>query len=112
MWPQIRELIESDIHNAPRECQKSIGPSELGTDCVHCLAAKLVGWQRRRGTVWLPFIGTYVYEHFERMSASLNPQDFGPDVQHRLYGTEMRVTVGELHGFGRRLSGSWIHRLV
>ena len=29
---------------APRELQREIGPSELGTDCVHCLAAKLAGW--------------------------------------------------------------------
>lgn len=43
LWPEIRQLIEADIANAPRELQREIGPSELGTDCVHCLAAKLVG---------------------------------------------------------------------
>ena len=44
LWPEIRQLIEADIQNAPRELQREIGPSELGTDCVHCLAAKLAGW--------------------------------------------------------------------
>ena len=39
LWPEIRQLIEADIANAPRELQREIGPSELGTDCVHCLAA-------------------------------------------------------------------------
>ncbi|MCH9275653.1 hypothetical protein JS533_005115 [Bifidobacterium amazonense] len=98
LWPQIRGLIEDNIGNAPRERQKAIGPSELGTDCLHCLAAKLAGWQRRRGVAWLPFIGTCVHEHFERMFDGLNPQGFDSDVKHRPYETEMRVTVGELHG--------------
>lgn len=48
LWPEIRQLIEDDIQNAPRELQREIGPSELGTDCVHCLAAKLAGWPERR----------------------------------------------------------------
>lgn len=32
LWPEIRQLIEADIANAPRELQREIGPSELGTD--------------------------------------------------------------------------------
>ena len=108
LWPQIRELIEDNIRNAPREKQRAIGPSELGTDCVHCLAAKLAGWPRKRGTAWLPFIGTCVHEHFEHMFADLNPQGFDPDARHRPYETEMRVTVGELHGLagGYQMRGS------
>ena len=35
LWPEIRQLIEADIQNAPRELQREIGPSELGTDRVH-----------------------------------------------------------------------------
>lgn len=98
LWPRIRELIEDNIGNAPRERQKAIGPSELGTDCLHCLAAKLAGWPKRKGVAWLPFVGTCVHEHFERMFMGLNPQEFDPDVKHRPYETEMKVTVGELHG--------------
>ncbi len=98
LWPRIRELIEDNIGNAPRERQKAIGPSELGTDCLHCLAAKLAGWPKRKGVAWLPFVGTCVHEHFERMFMGLNPQGFDTDVKHRPYETEMKVTVGELHG--------------
>ena len=72
LWPEIRQLIEADIQNAPRELQREIGPSELGTDCVHCLAAKLAGWPERRSPGWLPFIGTCVHEHFEQMFRELN----------------------------------------
>lgn len=64
LWPEIRQLIEADIANAPRELQREIGPSELGTDCVHCLAAKLAGWPERRSPGWLPFIGTCVHGAF------------------------------------------------
>ena len=72
LWPEIRQLIEADIQNAPRELQREIGPSELGTDCVHCLAAKLAGWPERRSPGWRPFIGTCVHEHFEQMFRELN----------------------------------------
>lgn len=34
LWPQIRELIEGNIRNAPRERQEAIGPSELDTNCL------------------------------------------------------------------------------
>ncbi|MCD0186681.1 hypothetical protein LPH37_09110 [Bifidobacterium longum subsp. longum] len=72
LWAEIRQLIENDIQNAPRELQREIGPSELGTDCVHCLAAKLAGWPERRSPGWLPFIGTCVHAHFETMFRELN----------------------------------------
>ena len=44
LWPEIRMMIETDIRDQPREKQAEIGPSELGSDCLHCLAAKLAGW--------------------------------------------------------------------
>ena len=108
LWPQIKEIIESSIANAPRERQKAIGPSELGTDCLHCLAAKLAGWPKRKGVAWLPFVGTCVHEHFERMFSDLNPQGFDENVRNRPYETEMRVTVGSLHGItdGYEVRGS------
>ena len=43
-WEEIRPRIEHRISTQPRELQRQIGPSELGTRCVHCLAAKLAGW--------------------------------------------------------------------
>lgn len=107
VWPRVRSLIEADIMNAPRGLQKTIGPSELGTDCLHCLAAKLAGWPRRRAASWLPFIGTCVHEHFERMFDKLSAEA-DADGGSRPYETEMRVTVGGLHGLsgGYEVTGS------
>ena len=103
IWPSIRRLIEHDIAQAPRSQQKRIGPSELGTDCVHCLAAKLAGWEQTvRDVAWLPFIGTCVHEHFERIFPNYcNPED--PD-----FWTEHKVTVGSLRGItgGYDVTGS------
>ena len=107
LWPEIRQLIEDDIQNAPRELQREIGPSELGTDCVHCLAAKLAGWPERRSPGWLPFIGTCVHAHFETMFRELNGEPAAQfpytseDNVHCLaerWRSEYRVTVGRLQG--------------
>ena len=43
LWPEIKMMLESWIRDQPRERQPEIGPSELGNDCLHCLAAKLAG---------------------------------------------------------------------
>lgn len=106
VWPQIRQIIENSIVNAPRSLQKRIGPSELGTDCVHCLAAKLAGWQRSQGVAWLPFIGTCVHEHFEHYFTELS-ETVGSPFENR-FETEKRVTVGRLQGLsdGYDVSGS------
>jgi len=53
--------IKHAVSNQPRSLQKRIGPSELGTECTHCLAAKLAGWEQHREADWLPFIGTSVH---------------------------------------------------
>ena len=66
-WKEIRLIIEAHIANQPRSLQKEIGPSELGTDCLHCLAARLAGWEKRQSAAWLPFIGTCVHERFEHL---------------------------------------------
>ncbi len=119
LWPEIRQLIEADIANAPRELQREIGPSELGTDCVHCLAAKLAGWPERRSPGWLPFIGTCVHAHFETMFHDLNGE---PAIQFP-YTSEDNVTelvemvaLGvpghrrPVAGFARRLRRDRQHR--
>ncbi|UEJ82668.1 hypothetical protein Bra3105_17860 [Brachybacterium halotolerans subsp. kimchii] len=60
--------ITDAIRNQPRSLQKIIGPSELGTDCTHCLAAKLAGWaEQERDIPWLPFIGTAVHAELARI---------------------------------------------
>lgn len=94
----ITTLIEDSIKNAPRSLQKRIGPSEIGTDCDHCLAAKLAGWETVEPEIaWLPFIGTCVHEHYERLFTELNT------IEERNTGTpafltERTVTVGQLDG--------------
>ncbi|OTA27254.1 hypothetical protein B9G54_01670 [Alloscardovia macacae] len=98
LWGGIRAIIENDIVDAPRNQQKRIGPSELGTQCVHCLAAKLVEWEQVKAPAWLPFIGTCVHEHFEH----LFPRVYGED-GNTPYRSERRVTVGQL----QRVSGGY-----
>ena len=107
----------SGYRQAPRELQREIGPSELGTDCVHCLAAKLAGWPERRSPGWLPFIGTCVHAHFETMFHDLNgepafqfpytSEDNVTELVER-WRSEYRVTVGRLQGLhgGYDVTGS------
>lgn len=86
-WAQLRPIIEEHILTQPRTLQKRIGPSELGTDCVHCLAAKLAGWEHKPAkAAWIPFEGTCVHAAFEQLFAPLG------------YQTELKVIVGKLDG--------------
>lgn len=115
LWPKIRAIIETDIMNKPRSLQREIGPSELGTDCVHCLAAKLAGWESARQPAWLPYTGTCIHERLERVFTSPQVMYGGlvedgpiPDDLRPLYRAERRVTVGRLQGLsgGYDLTGS------
>lgn len=117
LWPEIRSIIDHDNATAPRSLQKTIGPSELGTTCVHCLAAKLAGWEKHENPAWLPYIGTCVHEHMERLFDRLNgldeymvsmlSDDNTPELVER-WRTEYRVTVGHIHGLagGQDITGS------
>lgn len=62
---ELRHLIESHIANQPRSLQTTIGPSEIGNPCDHCLAAKLAGWQQVDSTNWLAWVGTCVHAGIE-----------------------------------------------
>lgn len=115
LWPKIRGIIEADIVNKPRNLQRELGPSELGTDCLHCLAAKLAGWEQSKQPAWLPYTGTCLHEHFERLFS--NPQVMyggqvfdgpAPEELKPLYCTEYTVTVGRLNGLtgGYDIKGS------
>ena len=103
LWPEIQQIIVNNINSAPRSLQKTIGPSELGTDCVHCLAAKLAGWKQNKSAAWLPFIGTCVHEHFERLFSELaNVKGLDYKVVTRgpafpRFATEKRVEVATLN---------------
>lgn len=88
-------VIQGAIDNHPRSLQVKIGPSEIGTECDHCLAAKLAGWpQVETNGGWLPTVGTAVHSWIED-AFRLHPD--GPE-QNRRYLTERKVAVGEIDG--------------
>ena len=88
-------VIVGAIENHPRSLQVKIGPSEIGTECDHCLAAKLAGWaQSERGEAWLPTIGTAVHSWIEQ---AFRGHPDGPNGSRRFL-TETRVAVGEIDG--------------
>lgn len=96
VWPSIREHIVDMVTNQPRSLQREIGPSELGTQCLHCLVKKLTGHGsgQIRDVAWLPFIGTSVHAQLERMFGGLDG-----------YETERTVLVGNLTD-ARPITGS------
>lgn len=103
-WDEIRGIIEDHITNQPRSLQKEIGPSELGTDCLHCLAARLAGWEKRQSAAWLPFIGTCVHERFEHLfnkrkdEFTVPDDDGGEPWAVKRFEAERHVDVGAIHG--------------
>ena len=99
LWPEVRGIIEDAIDNAPRSLQKRIGPSELGTDCLHCLAAKLAGWkQNSSGGGWLTWIGTSVHAQHEHLFTRLNGTNVDTEKNPVRWKTEYTVNVGQIAG--------------
>lgn len=91
----LLNVILDAINNHPRSLQVKIGPSEIGTECDHCLAAKLAGWREtERGEAWLPTVGTAVHSWIED---AFNKHPEGPNGTRRFL-TERRVAVGEIDG--------------
>lgn len=92
----ILDVIEDAITNHPRSLQTTIGPSEIGTECDHCLAAKLAEWRQvRDGSPWLPTVGTAVHTWLEEKAFMRQALDaFG----RPRYLMERKVAVGEIDG--------------
>ncbi|PWH05217.1 hypothetical protein DEO23_14145 [Brachybacterium endophyticum] len=89
-------LIENSIRRQPRSMQKLIGPSEIGTDCTHCLAAKVAGWEEtQRDTAWLPMIGTAVHAALAEFFEADNRQSLAAGRRAR-WRPEHRVEVGSI----------------
>lgn len=106
-WQAEAQLdhLESILHDAierhPRSQQKRIGPSELGTPCDHCLAAKLAEWDEvRAGGSWLPTIGTAVHTWIEQQL--LEHMRRGLDAGR--YLAEHKVVTGAI--LGKLIPGS------
>lgn len=90
--------IENGIRSQPRSRQKLIGPSEIGTDCPHCLAAKLAGWEEtERDVAWLPFIGTAVHAELAGIFETDNKRSMKNGGRRR-WRVEQRVEVGTIGG--------------
>lgn len=75
----IDEVIFNQIANNPRSLQQAIGPSEIGNDCVRCLARKLMKIEKLPYETigelpWLPTIGTAVHALLEEFFAKDNEQ--------------------------------------
>lgn len=91
-------VIENGIRQQPRSQQKLIGPSEIGTDCDHCLAAKLAGWEEtERDVAWLPFIGTAVHAELASIFEASNDRAIKAGQRPR-WKVEKRVEVGTIGG--------------
>lgn len=95
---EARWVIEHAIAHHPRTLQTRIGPSEIGTPCEHCLAAKVAGWAQNRDGGWLPTIGTALHAWIE---AAFIQRENDRGAQHDgglRYLTEADVMVGYIHG--------------
>lgn len=99
---QIKQVIKDTANNAPRSRQVSIGPSEVGEECVRKLAYKVMAWPEIPADrdPWASVIGTAVHAWMAEVV-------FAPrDPKRERYRIESRVTVREGYGAGARLAGS------
>lgn len=96
-YRDVRALIEHAIVHQPRSLQKRIGPSELGTPCQACLAAKLAGWQKNDdGVPWLPTVGTAVHALFSEFIIEHENDRNATHTTGIRWLSEQTVTVGHL----------------
>lgn len=94
VWAEYRHIIDRAISGQERSQQTRIGPSELGTDCLRCLARKLAGIPEPRDDApWLPYVGTSVHAQLEEVFAAFN---HAADTIRFL--VETTVSVGEVDG--------------
>jgi len=96
--PAVDSILEKAIIGQPRSQQRMIGPSEIGAECEHCLAAKLAGWEQRPDAAWLPFIGTAVHATLAEIFA---PKDE--------WLVETRLSVGRIGDFEVLGTGDLFH---
>lgn len=68
--PEIDAILEKAMIGEPRNKQQAIGPSEIGSDCEHCVAAKLAGWVQFEEAAWLPWVGTAMHAYIEPIIAN------------------------------------------
>lgn len=95
---EARWVIEEHIRTQPRSLQTTIGPSEIGTECDHCLAAKIAGWPQNDSVDWLPFIGTAVHARLDHIFTELGASTNAVHNGGLRWVAEMRLLVGTIGG--------------
>lgn len=102
---ELLDIIDAAVAGHPRSLQTRIGPSELGTNCTHCLAHKLAGVpERDDGTGnWLPAIGTAVHAWLDEVFAAHDAAVYAAlpadvDLPEPRWLREEQVTVGVVGG--------------
>ena len=88
-WHEYKRIIENNIINRPRAQQREIGASELGTNCLRCLAKRLLGYERGQSAAWLPEIGTAVHAELEKTFNNA-------DSDNKRFFTEKNLYIGHL----------------
>lgn len=94
----LRGVVEHEITHEPRSLQTTIGPSEIGTPCDHCLAAKLAGWPQHRDVAWLPTVGTAVHRLLEDYVTRHENNANANHTTGRRWLLEQPVMVGHING--------------
>lgn len=94
----LNDVIVNAIVNQPRSQQKLIGPSEIGTDCLRCLARKLAGIQKLppetvSDVPWLPAIGTAVHALLEEFFHAANE-----GLEEPRWLIEQKLDIGNIGG--------------
>lgn len=92
----MEAVIFNGIAGQARSQQKLIGPSEIGTDCIRCLARKLAGVERNKpqgidDLPWLPFLGTAMHEMLEGFFRAACSEESSPR-----WLVETKLTVGAI----------------
>lgn len=95
---EIDGIIVGSITNQPRSLQKRIGPSEIGDECDHCLAAKLAGWEKHDPMIpWAATVGTGGHLLMETFFHRYN-QEHTPRGGAKRFVMEETVAVGNIGG--------------
>jgi hypothetical protein len=95
---ELLGVVEHAIAHQPRSLQTSIGPSELGIDCLRRIGHTLAGTPpvNTGGDRWLPTVGTAVHAWLAEVFDLLDPP--GTPAAQRRWLVEEKVTTGVMAG--------------
>lgn len=95
------DMIEDGMANDERTLQRQIGPSGLGTDCIHCLACGIfqIPKQENPREIWNQAVGKACHDWMERRLLATNEK-----AGRQIYLPERKVYVGDIGP--QRITGS------